>query len=58
MSERLVARAAASGPPVEPLTKRAKRPSRPSRAPGSFRTGDMAADIARSGSEAGPNQPR
>ena len=28
-----MARAAASGPPVEPLTKRAKRPSRTSRAP-------------------------
>ena len=57
-TEVLLARVAASGPPVEPFTRWPKRASRASGAPGSFVSTDIPAATTRIGSEAGPNQPR
>ena len=57
-TELLFARAAASGPPVEPLTTRPKRSCRPSRAPGTERIGARPAERKRMGSDRGPNHPR
>src|SRR5689334_19336806 len=58
MIEPLLARAAASGPPVEPLTKRLIVFSSPFLTPGTFVATDVARENADIGLDAPPNQPR
>src|SRR3954449_12035957 len=58
MWEPPLARAAASGPPVEPLTRREPSASQPLVAPGTLVATEPTAEIACMGRDAGPNQPR
>ena len=58
MCEPLFERASASGPPVDPFTKRSPAALQSLSTPGTFIATDVPADIACIGREAGPNQPR
>ena len=52
------ARASASGPPVEPLTRRLLAASQSCSTPGSFMARDRPPEVTCIAREAGPNQPR
>ena len=58
MCDPLSARLAASGPPVEPFTKRSVAAFQSFSAPGAFIASDVPADTPCIARDAGPNQPR